>query len=155
MAFEEDGMIGGDAKTYYNTGTHAIPVWVEITRIKDAKTNINKKMVELPAREGKGIGSRGSKITPELSFSYLYKKGTDTVFDALMDSLGNNTPIEFYAADDDVATSGTEGLRCVMEVSSIPMNQGLEDGVYLDIETKYARVTESDVLIEWDWHVIP
>lgn len=155
MSFERDSVLGKDSYLFYNTGTHDTPVWVEIERAMDVDITFTKGKAEQKSRESKFNFKRGTFVEMGISFGYDYEPGgTDTVFPVLLDSMLNNTPIEFWAADGPAATVGTAGPRMVCEVFECPMGQKLEETAKFDISADITRTKEGGVLIEPDWHEI-
>jgi len=156
MTFDRDSVLGKDCYLYYNTGTHATPVWVEIERAMDVDvTPFSKGKAEQKTRVSKFNFKRGTYIELGVAFGYDYEPGgSDTVFAALLDSFLNNTPIEFWAADGLAATVGTAGPRMVCEVFECPMGQKLEETGKFDIAAEITRVTEGGELIEPDWYEV-
>ncbi|PQO35862.1 hypothetical protein DTL21_07965 [Bremerella cremea] len=157
MPFERDSVLGKDCILYYNTGTHATPVWVPIPHAKDVKVDpLSKGKAEQKARLSKFNFKRGTHIEMGLSFGYDYEPGDgDTVFPVLLDSFLNNTPIEFFAADGDASTEGTQGPRMVCEVFECPLGQELDNPASVEISAEITRVTEGGSVVEPDWYTVP
>lgn len=156
MSFERDSVLGKDCYLYYNTGTHATPVWVEIERAMDVDiTPFSKGKAEQKSKASKFNYKRGTFVELGLAFGYDYEPGgDDTVFAALLDSMLNNTPIEFWAPDGPAATVGSAGMRMVCEVFECPMGHKLEEAAKLDIAAEITRVTEGGSVVEPDWYEI-
>ncbi|MEW4566122.1 hypothetical protein AB1K70_26630 [Bremerella sp. JC770] len=156
MTFDRDSVLGKDCYLYYNTGTHATPVWVEIERAMDVDiTPFSKGKAEQKSRQSKWNFKRGTFMELGVSFGYDYEPGGgDTVFAALLDSQLNNTPIEFWAPDGPAATVGSGGMRMVCEVFECPMGQKLEETGKFDIAAEITRVTEGGSVVEPDWYEI-
>ena len=114
-------VVGFEAKAYYNTGTDATPTWVEMTRCKDVSTPLSKSEADVSRRETRFKLARGAMIEAAVEIAYQYKKGTDAVFDALLDSFLNGTPIQVAIMDQAIATSGAQGLRGVLRSDGIPL----------------------------------
>lgn len=148
------GVIGQECKAYYNSGTHAAPSWVEIKRGVDFTLNLGKGEAETSRRESGWEFKRGALKQASVDFGYRYKRGVDTVFDALFDSWANGTAVEFAIMDQIITASGAQGLRAFCEVFSSNMDQPLADGVVVQITASPTDHEEAAALIEPDWYIV-
>ncbi len=154
MPIEKDYVIGKDCKAYRNTGTRAVPVWVELKRVQDVNVDgLTKNKASVPDRQAgwdlKGAGLKNAAI----SFSYLHKKGADADRDALIDSFLNDTDIEFAIMDGDISTPGNRGLRLYGQVFDMPFGQEMEEGQVYDIGIENTRVDDGGLALPL-WHVV-
>lgn len=140
-------MAGKRWKSYYNTGTHSIPVWAAMTRVQN---------ITAPRTKGETDGSRqesGDEISQStlkkygLELTYVYKKGDDAVYDALLDSFENDTPIQFAVCDGDISTPGTRRLMFWGEVMEFPIETERNGGDVFPV--KIANVAEDE---DGDYH---
>ena len=91
---------GLEAKDYINTGTHASPVWVEISRQKGSTIPRSKEEISWKDRDSEYEKTRGGHQSLGISFTYRHVRGADdAVRDDLLDSLVNGTPIEIASFD--------------------------------------------------------
>jgi hypothetical protein len=150
-----DHQMGKDAKLYYNSATHATPTWVEITNAMDVNVPLSKGQGDISTRASgwrkKGAGLKEASI----EFGYLHHRGADTVFDALLDSYVNDTPIELAAMDDDITLTGAQGLRAFMIAFDMSQGQALEEGIKYDFSFEPTQFDESGSVVEPDWYEIP
>lgn len=152
----KDWIPGRKCKFYANTGTHATPVWVEIKRAMDVNVDgLEKNEINVQDRSSEWEAGGGGAKKVAVSFGYLYKPGTDTVFDLLLDSFLNDTQYEFAVLDGDVSTSGSKGIRFFGIVFSFPYSQELEAGQKLDVKVSLAREEEGGNLVDPDWYEVP
>lgn len=149
-----DTPIGQECKLYYNSGTHASPTWVEIKRAIDVSLAMGKGEADMSRRESGEELARGALKQRNIDFGYRYKIGADTVFDALMDSYVNGTPIQFAVMDQDITTAGAQGLRAFCEVMKADRDEPLADGVTVAFSAKPTDHEESGALVEPDWYEI-
>jgi hypothetical protein len=147
--------VGKDCKLYYNSGTHAAPVWVEIKEAIDLNVPLTKGRAEAASRKsgwktfGAGLKEAG------LEFGYLHEKGADTVFDVLLSSYISDVVKEFACMDQAIATSGAQGLRFFGQAFEMTQAQELEGAVQYNFVIAPTRKEESGTLIEPDWYEVP
>jgi hypothetical protein len=147
---------GRQAKTYYNTGTHATPVWVLMGRIVNLTQPFSKGEAELKDRESDWKKVLGGLKELGLKFTYNEKKSVnDTVFAALWDSWLNDTAVECAAMNGLIATTGNKGYRAYLMVTEMERSEELEAVVAWDVTMKLTEHEESGATIEPDRYVVP
>lgn len=150
-----DAVMGKNAKAYYNSASFSIPTWVEITRAQDVSVTLGKNMGNITARdvdwELKGAGLK----TASVEFGYLHKQGTDTVFDALLDSYISDTPVDMAFMDGAIATSANQGLRAYFIASGMDQGQELEEGLGYTFTVEPTREDDSGTLRNPQWYEVP
>jgi len=149
-----DTPIGQECKLYYNAGTRAARSWVEIKRAVDVTLNLSKGDADTSRRESSWELKRGALKQAGIDFGYRYKVGADTVFDALLDSVLNNTPIELAAMDGDIATAGSQGLAMFCEIMQANRDEPLADGVSVAFTAAPTDHEEGGSLAEPEWLTI-
>jgi hypothetical protein len=152
MAF--DNTIGKNAKAYYNTGTYAIPVWVEIKKVTDLSIPMSKNMTDLPSREMDWVVKGPGLKTLQVTFGYLMVVGADTVFDALLGSFISDTVTEFAFMNGAIATSANQGIRGQFVVSGMDEEQGLEEGLSHAFTLDIVRFNDGGTLRIPEWYII-
>lgn len=140
--------IGKNLKLYYSDD-YGTPVWTEIEKainvnLPDISKSINKIMTR---ESGWQFAVPGNKSI-QLTFGYLYEKGTDTVLDDLYDSFVNDTVLTFAVMDGNIATTGSVGWLFPGIVSAMPETQELENNVTIEFTIELARIRESGDLVE-------
>ena len=148
-------VIGFEAKLYYNTGTSQTPTWSEITRTRDVSVTMQKAEIELSRRETNWKLKRGGMLEVGFSFQYLYMKGTDAVWTALQAAWEQGTSTEFAIMDQDIATTGAQGLMAFSEVLNISYDQPLEDAQVHNFECVPTGRDETGALKPPQWHTVP
>jgi hypothetical protein len=140
---------------YYNTGTNASPVWVEITKAKDVSFPIQMGEADTSARDNEFKTYEVTLIGVELTFGYQYEPGTDTVFAALMSMALARTAKQFAAADGPIASTGTNYLKFFGKVFGLGSDQPLDGAETKDLTVKPVRFYESSVLQKPSWNTTP
>jgi len=149
-------LAGLDCILYYNSGTHAAPTWVEIPRAINVNVpDFGVNQIAANARLSKFEANLNGLIRTGLNFSYAYKRGDDTVRDALLGMVTGRTAKEFAVMDGDIDTAGNRGLRAFFNIENAPFSQELEGQVTIDFTLKPAYVEESDAKVEPDIYVVP
>jgi len=141
-------MLGKDGLLYRNTGTNASPVWVQVNRVSDLNTPLTKGEADVSRRESDWVLKKGTLKEGEISFTYRYKKGTDADYAVLLDSFVNDTPIQWAAMDQAIATSGARGFKAFFEVFDLSNDQPLTEGTTISVTMKPTDHEESDALVE-------
>lgn len=154
MAF--DGVIGKDAKLYYNSGTHSSPTWNEITKAKDVNIDLGKNEAEVNSRESEWEMVGAGLKTVSVDFGYLNVPGTsDTVFQALKDAYINDTPTQFAIMDQAVGTSNSKGVRAYFIVTGMSRPEPLEGALMYNFTLRPTRFDDSGTLREPEWYEVP
>lgn len=147
--------LGFECKAYRNTGTDASPTWSLMDRVQDVSVNMSKDRADVPRRGSKWKYQRGAMLTADINLAYLFRKDTDADFDALLDSYLNGTEIQYFFADQLVATSGAQGLRAFCEVMDFPSDQPLVDGIVFNVVLGITPTEEASALVEPSWYEVP
>lgn len=149
MTISAGSSIGQAGKLYYNSGTNASPVWVEIKRAKDVSIPLTKGEADVSRRESAWEMFIGALKSVGLTFGYQHKRGTDTVRTALLESFVNGTPMQFAAMDQDITADGAFGVKFYGEVMEFPLDQPLKDGQTVACAVKATEFEEpAGTLIE-------
>lgn len=123
------------AKSYWNAGTYASPVWTLITNLRDetvdgATTNVDVSVRDvddtLTAPVGHDYTVTGQQVKNRANAFYL-------VMEAAYDAL---TPIEILTLDGPVGTTGSRGLRATYAVTKFTENRAYTDIQLIDFELK-------------------
>ena len=148
-------IVGGKCKLYYNTGTYAIPVWVEITECGDVSIpDLGSNLAEINTRGSKWIKNLPAQMVMAVEFTYLYR-ADPTVFDFLRTAFFDQTTHEFAVMDGDIATVGTEGLRLPACIENFPINQNLEEVTMVDtVRLALAYMCDTDTVVDPEWYII-
>ena len=133
--------LGLDAKLYRNTGTYAVPVWSEITNVRDLTLSLEEGEADVTTRANGGWrATAGTLKDASVEFEMVWDSA-DTEFQAIRDAFLNDTTIEMLVLDDDVATPGSQGLRAEMRVASFSRSEELEEAIKVSVSLKPAYAT--------------
>jgi asparagine synthetase A len=147
---------GRQAKSYYNTGSHASPVWVEMKRIVNLTQPFSKGEAELKDRESDFAKVLGGLKTIGLKFTYHERHSTnDTVFAALWDSWFNDTAVEFAAMNGAINVAGNKGYRAFLMVTEMERGEELEGVIEWDVTLKLTEHEEAGATVEPDRYTVP
>ena len=139
-------VLGMNAKLYYNTGSYASPTWTLISNVRDLTLNLERGDTDITTRGGGGWRQSVATLADgSIDFGMVWDTA-DTVFTAIKDAFINNTTVEFLALDGLQATTGSQGLRATMAITSFSRNEGLEDALTVDVSAKTAY---ADNAPEW------
>ena len=148
-------VVGKDCKLYYDSASnYAVPVWVLIPKAINVAANLGKGEADVSARYAGWKLSKGALKELEVTFTYRHIKGADTVFDALLDSYINDTPIQLLVLDDLVANTGAQGARAFCEIMQMNEGQELESSQEFDFMAKPTYFEEAAAIIVPEWHEV-
>lgn len=147
--------VGHDMKLYRNTGTVAIPVWTVIADIGDVNIpQLNMSLAELKRRSSDFVKNLAA-IIQSIRVEFNFPHGLDaTNFDALRANFFSRTAEEFYVADGDSATTGTQGLRLPAFVADFPWSQAQEEVSSHDVALAIAYMEESSTEVDPSWYIV-
>ena len=154
MALVERPITGLEGKIYYNTGTHASPTWVEVTRAINVSFSSSKGEADQSSRISEWKMQKGTLIDLEITVTYRKKQGTDTVFDALQAAYFAGTVYEWAMLDGASTESGVQGIRAFCEIMSFGNTQDLEGAEEVEFSLKPTFHEESSSLVEPDWYEV-
>ncbi len=148
-------VLGKDCKAYYNSATHATPTWNEAKYAINVSANFGKGEGDVSGRYSGWKKSKGALKELEITFTYRHKRGVDAVFDKILDSYVNGTPVEWAILDGDITLTKAQGPRAFCEVMSLNMTQELENGVEYEVTLKPTWFEEASNVVEPDWYEVP
>lgn len=149
-------VVGKDCKLYYNTSIHATPAWVEMNKAIDVSANLSKGEADVSARYSGWKMTKSALKELEITFGYLHIRGTDTVFDMLLDSYVSDTAKQFLVLDGDVTLSKAQGPRAYCEVFTLNLTQELEGGDMYEVTLKPTYKEDPAGTIRTpDWYEVP
>ena len=129
-------VLGMNAKLYRNTGTYAVPNWVEVDNVKDLTLALEKGEADATTRANNGWRATvGTLKDGSLEFEMVWDS-SDANFTAVKDAYFNNTNIEFAVMDGAITTSGSQGLRATMSILNFSRNEPLEELVSVNVTIK-------------------
>lgn len=148
--------IGKNCILAYNTGTHASPTWVTITRAKDVSLPFSRNEATISSRASRYEFTKAALVKIGLEFGYNYTRGTDSVWTALQANAiaSDPTAIEFWVGDDDITLVGAKGVRFYGTLTGFDQDQPLEDGVTQRVTVRPTTYYSSGTLVEPDLYTI-
>lgn len=146
---------GRKGRLYLNAGTHAAPSWVLLARTQNVTVAAGKNSGSLDDRSSDWQKDLGGSKTLAFTLGVTKIKGADTVYDTLLDSYVNDTPIEVAAMNTTIATSGAKGWRAFCIVTKLDDKQELNSPGMHDVELKLTEAEEGGDVVEPDWYEVP
>jgi hypothetical protein len=149
-------VVGQNMKAYRNTGTVALPVWVEVAEIGDLSVDgLSRVMAEF-ARRGNGYKKNlaGAFNSFSISLRMHFFPG-DTQYEAIQANFFAGTAEEWAFMDGAIATSLAQGLRCPLFVSEFPWDQSLDEVSGHDVVLTLAYMIDNSVEVEPNWYTVP
>lgn len=143
---------GRECKTYYNTGTFAIPTWTLIDRIIDLTYQMPADWADSSSRLSLWKMELKALVGLQVSFGYRYKNGVDAVFTALRGYAMSTAKQELAIADGLIAASGTQYLRATYQYELGQFGQQLTSGVQVDFNAHLTYEEDAGVLREPTWN---
>lgn len=133
--------IGLQGRLYINTGTFAIPVWVEIVHRKDVVFNMGWTEVDATDASMLFEAMEKGQIQATVDFGYIEQHGAtggDTVAATLKAAMLSRDPSEFALMDGSIGTSGEKGWRITGHLLKGDRPRGNTDPMRLDFSIKPA-----------------
>jgi hypothetical protein len=123
-----------------------VPVWVELSNVKDLTLNMEKGEADVTTRGNAGWRATvGTLKEGSLEFEMVWDT-EDEGFAALQGAWFGDTPVEMAVMDGPIATSGSQGLRATMSVISFSRKEPLEEAMSVSVTIK---PTYSEHAPEW------
>jgi len=148
---------GQKMKAYLNTGTHAVPVWSELTSIGDLSiSDLSRNMAELKRRNNdftKNLPSLFATIAIEFRLHFGLNK---TVYDTIRGDIFAGTCREYAIMNGAIGTNGNQGLTIQAQVAQFPFDQGLENVAGHDVRlvTGYKEDEVNGGELDPYWYVV-
>ena len=138
--------LGMEAKLYRNTGTYALPTWVEMINVKDLTLNLEASEADVTTRGNAGWRATIAALKDgSIEFEMVWDTA-DADFTAIQQAFFGNTDLEFAVMDGDVASSGSQGLRATMAITNFSRSEALEEAIGVSVT---AKPTYADNAPEW------
>lgn len=134
--------LGMEAKVYRNTGTYGVPVWVEITNVRDVTLNLESGEADVTTRANSGWRATAATLKEaSVEFEMVWDTA-DAGFTAIKNAFFGNDPIGFQILDE---TSG-QGLQADFSITNFSRNEALEEAITVSVT---AKVTYSATAPSW------
>lgn len=142
---------GSKMKAYRNTGTAAIPTWLEVAEIDGVNINGTElKTADLERRGSTHVKKlAGNFEAMTIAFKLIHGLDADN-FDAILAAYQAQTPEEWLFINGDEGTAGNQGWRIPCLITDFPWDQsaGTASGHDVKLEEAYMEDpagTELDV----------
>ena len=151
--------MGFNCKMYYNDtgGTYAIPVWVELTAVKNSKTNLAIDVADATIRGNNGWKTNIAGLKDgSIDFDYIFDTADSNNFGDLKTAFLAGTPLEFLVLDGSRTVAGSQGLRAQFYITDFSRNEGLTDVVSYSLKLVPAlagKLGDTAVIQNPEWHV--
>ncbi len=124
---------GVNEKLYRNTGSHASPVWSEITIASDVDLNMDKSTSEVKSRASKQVKHLAAMQQSPLDFEIVADK-TNAAFNVLRNAYIADTIMEFAVCDQAIASSGAAYWKQEYLLKGFKVSQKLESHETVKVE---------------------
>jgi TP901-1 family phage major tail protein len=142
--------LGMEAKVYRNTGTWAMPTWVEITNVRDVTLNLETGEADVTTRANSGWRATAATLKEaSVEFEMVWDTA-DAGFTAIKDAFFNGTNIDLAVMDGDITVAGTQGLRAEFSITAFSRSEPLEEAITVSVTAKPAYSANAP-----QWMVVP
>lgn len=124
---------GRETYAYYNSATNASPTWVEMVRARNIQYTDGPALTEIEFHGATSTGNIPGYDKFSGSFEYVRRRGTDTVYAALLAARRARTAMEFQFLNDDIAVDGATGWRAPVMLGEFSETANGGDGVVVTI----------------------
>ena len=136
MPVQGEAVLGLNCVTYENTGTYAVPTWVERNNVQDVTINQSLASADVSTRGSSYRKQMGTLAEGSIDFTMMYAPG-DPLFDTLNAAFAARSLVDMAFADDDGANATDEApvayFRADFSVLDFTQEQPLEDAVKVNV----------------------
>ena len=142
--------LGMQGKLYRNTGTYAVPVWSELSNVKDVTLNLETGDADVTTRNNGGWkASIATLKEASIEFELVWDT-SDAGFTAIQNAFFTNGSVELAVMDGDIATAGSQGLRATMIIMNFSREEPLEEAMKASVTCKPTYAANAP-----QWLVVP
>ena len=142
--------LGMEAKLYRNSGSYAVPVWVELSNVRDVTLNLQTGDADVTTRNNGGWKASIATLKDAgIEFEMVWDT-TDAGFTAIQTGFFGNTPLEFAVMDGPIADSGSQGLRATMSIMNFSREEPLDEAIKAKVSCKPTYAAHPP-----EWMVVP
>ena len=128
--------LGFDAKLFRNTATYAVPIWNEITNVRDVTLSLEAGEADVTTRGNNGWRATVATLKDgSIEFEMVWDSADDD-FTSIRDAFLDKTSIELAVMDGAMTTPGSQGLRASFMITSFSRNEPLEEAITVSITAK-------------------
>lgn len=128
--------LGLDAKLYRNAGSYESPDWKEITNVRDVTLNLEAGEADVTTRGNAGWRANIATLKDGTVEFEMVWDTDDENFTAIRQAFLSSGAVEFAVMDGDIDTSGSQGLRATMSITSFSRNEPLEEAITVSVTAK-------------------
>ncbi len=139
-------------KIYQNTGTSAAPVWALITGTRDISVPFTADELDDSSRDSRYKKFLSGMIDLSVTFQMRYHSGNPDHTD-LINKFFDQDVFEIAVMDGEIATTGSQGVRCYVQLFSAGLTLPLADNTEVDFACKPAYFEEGGE-IDPEWYVV-
>ena len=143
-------ILGMNAKLYYAssvlTGDSSSDAngadWNEISNVRDVTVDLSTGEADVTTRANQGWRQTAATLKEgSLEFEMIWLPG-DAAFEAVRDAWLGSTEIALAAMDQDIETSGAQGLVSNFTITNFTRTEPLEDAIKVSITAKPSSETQ-------------
>ena len=148
------GLSGKRARLYYDDGwtdgsDPGTPTWSLIKPTVDLAFAGTKGEADVSSRESDWMLRDGALKDGSITFGYRPRKGADSIYDKLIDSWQNDTPVLVSIWDQDESIVGAKGWQMVIVVFELNEDYPHTDGALVNVSmSPFPGVDASGNIIE-------
>ena len=147
-------LAGYSWKIYQNSGTYASPTWALIEDTRDITIGLTADELDDSSRDSSYKKYLSGMLDLSVNFQLRYRFDS-TVHSALLAKVTGATVFEIAVVDGPIATSGSEGWRMYVQLTSHNLNLPIGDNTLIDFTARPAYFAESSVEIDPSWYTVP
>lgn len=129
--------LGMQAKLYFKVGGVAAGgAWAELGNVKDLTLNMETGEADVTTRANAGWRATvGTLKEGSIEFEMVWDT-SDAGFTAIKDAFFANAAIGLAVMDQDIATTGSQGLQADCSITSFSRNEALEEAITVSVTAK-------------------
>ncbi len=139
-------------KIYQNTGTSAAPVWALITGTRDISVPFTADELDDSSRDSRYKKFLSGMIDLSVTFQMRYHSGNPDHTD-LINKFFDQDVFEIAVMDGEIATTGSQGVRCYVQLFSASITLPLADNSVVDFSARPAFFEEGGE-VDPEWYVV-
>ena len=124
---------GRETFLYYNSATYASPTWVELVRARNIQTNRGPNLSDIEFHGASETAAIPGYKKFSGSFEYVRKRGTDTVYDALVAARDAGDIVDIAHLNGTILLTESVGWRCPVLLGEFSEPANGNDGVVITI----------------------
>lgn len=134
---------------YYNTGTFGSPVWAPIKGIRDLTRTGGTVSIDVATRETDAVATGVVGRDRGLSFQLL-RQTSQASYLAIENAYDtDDATLDVLSLDGPVATTGSRGVRAIMQVTKFDEPEPLVEKMTVDVEMKPTQSDDLPSPVRW------